>query len=225
MLNRLLSSIFLVSAPMLFGQLDSNSVTVTTTQSLNLQPDQILFAVGVTTPITATLDDVLAAVKSVGLTSSNFTGLNSTLSEVQPPGSGTAGSPNIVQWSFGLAVPFAQSKATITALTALQQSIVQNNPGFLLTFNLQGTQVSAALRQEQGCNLTSLIADATTQAQKLASAAGLNLGSILAMSSAPPTSVPAPASGIAVGGFVGLLSPTVTQTNCALTLKFGLTRF
>ena len=41
-----------MSASFLFGQLDSNSITVTASQGVSLQPDQVLFAVYVTTPLT-----------------------------------------------------------------------------------------------------------------------------------------------------------------------------
>lgn len=220
MLKRPLSLLFLLSAPMLFGQLDSNSVTVTANQSQNLQADQVLFAIGVTAPFSASLDDVLAAVKGVGITSSNFSGVNS--GSAQFNGTGTVGPQSAAQWSFALAVPFSQMKTTITALTSLQKSIGQSNPGFSLSFNVQGTQVSAALQQAHTCNLTSLIADAITQAQKLASAAGLNLGSILAMSSVAPNEVPTAVTAV---GFVNFVSQPLAVLNCALTVKFGLTRF
>jgi hypothetical protein len=119
-------------------------------------------------------------------------------------------------------VPFAQMNATVTALTGLQQSITQTNSAFSLSFSVQGTQVSAS-QQAQTCSITGLIADATAQAQKLASAAGLNLGAILAMSSIAPTSVAGNFAPVTVGLLVS--SQLTTPQNCALTVKFGLTRF
>ena len=111
-------------------------------------------------------------------------------------------------------------KATVTALTSLQQSIMQANSGFTLSFSVQGTQVSASLQQSQVCSIPGLIADATTQASKLASAAGLNLGSIAAMSSAGSN------SGIAFETISGAFSSQLTvPQSCALTVKFTLTRF
>jgi hypothetical protein len=216
MLKRLLTLSFVLSAPLLFGQLDSNSVTVTANRNVNLQPDQVLFAVYVTTPLATSLDDVLAAVKGVGITSANLSGVYSSSTATISIGS--------VQWNFGLTVPFAQMKATVTALTGLQQSITQTNSAFSLSFLVQGTQVSASLRQAQTCSLTGLIADATAQAQKLASAAGLNLGPILAMSSTASVSVVSVEGSPA--GSVGTVGSQLTvPQNCALTVKFGLTRF
>jgi hypothetical protein len=225
MLKRLVCLSFLLSASLLFGQLDSNSVTVTANRNANLPPDLVLFAVYVTTPLTASLDDVLAAVKSVGITSANFSGVSSNATGtfvVGLTGTTLPATPT-VQWTFGLPVPFAQMKATVTALNSLQQSILQNNSGFLLSFSVQGTQVSASLQQAQTCSITGLIADATAQAQKLASAAGLNLGAILAMSSIAPTSVAGNFAPVTVGLLVS--SQLTTPQNCALTVKFGLTRF
>ncbi len=45
MLKRTLILSFLMSASLAFGQGDSNTVTVTASQSVNLQPDQVVFGV------------------------------------------------------------------------------------------------------------------------------------------------------------------------------------
>jgi uncharacterized protein YggE len=214
---------FVISASLLFGQLDSNSITVTASQSVNLQPDQVLFAVYVTTPLAASLDDVLAAVKGAGITSVNFSGVNSSAAAQLCSGTGSQQAPT-EQWAFGLAVPFAQMKATVTALTSLQQSITQANSGFTLSFSVQNAQVSTSLLQSQTCNIAGLIADATAQAQKLATAAGLNLGSILAMSSNTSSPVASNSVPVAIAGSFssGILT---TPQSCALTVRFTLTRF
>jgi uncharacterized protein YggE len=223
MRNCLLIFTFSMSASLLFGQLDSNTVTVTASQSMNVQPDQALFAVYVTTPITASLDDVLAAVKGAGITSANFSGVNSAGSGQISVGTGNFPAPT-EQWAFGLPVPFAQMKATVTALTGLQQSIMQANSGFTLSFSVQGAQVSTSLLQSQTCNIAGLIAEATGQAQKLASAAGLNLGSILALSSNTSSPVANNSVPVAIAGGFASSQLTVPQS-CALTVKFGVTRF
>jgi hypothetical protein len=111
-------------------------------------------------------------------------------------------------------------KATVTALTGLEQSNLQPNSGFTLSFSVQGTQVSSALQQSQVCSIPGLIADATAQASKLASAAaGLNLGSIVAMTSGTSS----PVYGIE---YLGALSSQFTAPqSCTLTVKFAVTRF
>ena len=221
MLKRLLTLSFLLSAPLLFGQLDSNSVTVTASQSVNLQPDQVLFGVSVTTSINATLDDVLAALKGSGITIANFSGLGNGSGFPLNIVNGNPQPATFIQWSFSFAAPIAQLKATVTMLRNLQESLVQTNTGFTLAFTLEGTQVSASLQQSQTCSITGLIADATAQAQKLASAAGLNLGSILAMSSTTSS----PANQTISAFLIGSVGFGTTPQNCTLTVKFGLTRF
>jgi uncharacterized protein YggE len=220
MFKRILILSLLMSASLLFGQVDSNTVTVTSSQSTNLQPDQVLFGVSVTTPLNSSLDDVLAVLKGSGITMANFSGVSSAYAV--PSGIGVIGNQQptpTLQWSFALSVPFAQMKATVTSLTSLEQSILQANSGFTLTFSVQGTQVSTSLLQSQSCNIAGLISDATAQAQKLASAAGMNLGAIVAMASAVATPV---SSFTSIGA---LTSQLTTPQNCALTVKFAVTRF
>ena len=120
-------------------------------------------------------------------------------------------------------------KDTLTALASLRQSITHANNGFTLSFAVQGTQVSPGLQQQsQTCSIPDLIADASAQAHKLANAAGLTLGSILAMSSVASNplennSVPAAVFGTGTGSFVN--SILTTPQSCVLTVKFSLARF
>jgi uncharacterized protein YggE len=220
MLKRTLILSFLISAVLAFGQAEPNTVTVTASQTVNLQPDQVLFGVYVTASINESLDDVLAAVKGVGITIANLSNVSNGSSF---PVGILPGNPQLtptLQWSFLLGVPFAQMKATVTTLTAIEQSIMQANSGFTLSFSVQGTQVSSALQQSQVCSIPGLISDATAQAQKLASAAGLNLGSIVAMSSAGAS------SGAVFETISGAFSSQITvPQSCALTVKFAVTRF
>jgi hypothetical protein len=209
----------LMSASLLFAQVDSNTVTVTSSQSTNVQPDQVLFGISVTTSLNSSLDDVLAALKGAGITIANFSGVSSAYGIPVGIVTGNQQPTPTLQWSFVLGVPFAQMKATVTLLTSLQQTIMQANNGFTLTFSVQGTLVSASLQPSQTCSIPGLISNATAQAQNLASAAGLNLGSIVAMSSA----VSSPAYAVtSIGALVSHLSAPQT---CALTVKFAVTRF
>jgi Protein of unknown function (DUF541) len=224
MLKRTSILSFVMSASLLLGQPDSNSVTVTASQSMNVQPDQVLFAVYVTTGLNSSLDDVLAALKGVGITSANFSGVNSAAGGQLCVGTGNQPLAPTVQWAFGLPVPFAQMKATVAALTSLQQNIAQTNSGFTLSFSVQGAQVSTSLQQSQTCSIPGLIADATAQAQRLASAAGLNLGSILAMSSIIASPVANNSVPVSIAGTFTSGSLTTPQ-GCALTVKFAVTRF
>jgi len=113
-----------------------------------------------------------------------------------------------VDWSFTITVPIAKLKDTINTLTALQKSITQNNSGMTLSFSVTGLQISPQLAQSQSCSSSDLLSDARAQAQTLASAANLFLGTVLAMSAATPPAIP----------------PYSSASTCSLTVKFAVTR-
>jgi hypothetical protein len=215
--------VLLSSASLLSAQTDSNSITVVASRNASLQADQAVFGVSVGSGLTATLEDVLGALQGSGITIANFTGISTpTLSFVGiPTALLPAPSPSvpILQWSFTLAVPLSKIKDTITTLTTVQQNAAKKNNGLSVTFQVQGSQVSPQAQQSQTCALTDLIADARAQAQKLADAAGMGAGVILAMSSA--TSIPTATS----AGLSSFLIGVVPSPNCTLTVKFALQRF
>ncbi len=165
-------SILLLGMSPIFGQLESHTLAISATRSINLQPDQVVFGLAVSSSATTTSDQVVAALSSIGITSADLTGIQNF-------------DPVTLQWGFSLTAPIASLTSTIAALTKLEQTIAQNNSGLSLTFIVNGTQVSQQLQQSQACSNSDLIADATAQAQKLAAAAGMSLGPILRLSNAP----------------------------------------
>ena len=196
--------VFVMSAAAAFGQLDSNSITVTASRSSTIQPDQVAITLDVTAGLSSSLDDVIAALQSLGVTLGNFRNVNQNLIFVSAP-------PIIeppVDWGFTITVPIAKLKDTITALTALQKTITQNKSGMTLSFSVSGLQISSQLAQAQTCSSSDLLSDARTQAQTLASAANLFLGTVLAMSAATPPVIPS----------------FGTTSTCSLTVKFAVTR-
>lgn len=188
----------LVCASLAFGQLDSNSVTVTASRNPSLAPDEAVYGVYVDSDLHASLTDILAALQGSGITVVNFTSVNSV--QKFDPVSGKP-LPAMLEWSFRLPVALSKIKDTIAMLTALQQRVGQNS-GVSLSFGLQGTQVSEQLQQSQSCVAADLISDARSSAQRLASAAGLSVGTILAIS-----------------------GQASTIPSCSLTVKFALGRF
>jgi hypothetical protein len=218
-------ALLLVAAfsPIAFAQLDSNSITVAASNNVTLQPDQAVFSVTVTSSQSTGLEDILAALQGSGITIANFVGVSTTgqiiavLSSNPLPPVNTA--PPLF-WTFSLPAPLANTKATIASLTTLQQNIAKANNGLTLSFNIVGTQVSQQLAQSQTCSFPGLIANATTQAQALAAAGGVTLGSILAISSST--------SGVVQGDFLlGAVSAVYTSTApppCTITVKFAITR-
>jgi len=196
---------------------------VSASRNASLQPDQAVFSVSVQSGLSASLDDVVAALQGSGITAANLAGVST------PAQFCTGSCSNLnptLQWSFSLPVPLANTKATVASLTTLQQNIAKLANGFTLSFNIVGTRVSQQLAQSQTCSLTGLVADATTQAQNLAAAGGLTLGAIIAMAGSTSNVVSS-----AQPGFVGLLgavstvSSTLEAPPCAITVKFNATRF
>jgi len=173
---------------------------VNASRNVSLQPDQAVFSVTVQSGITASLDDVVAALQGSGITAANLLGVSSLQSYLN------IAAVSALSWVFSLPVPLANTKATVASLTTLAQNIGKLNNGLTLSFNIVGTQVSQQLAQSQTCSLAGLVADATTQAQSLASAGGLTLGAILALSGAT--------SNIAS-----------TPPPCSITVKFKVTRY
>lgn len=224
MVKRLPIHLLILSIPVAFAQLDSNSVTVTATRTMTHQPDQVLFGVTVQSGLNTSLDDVVAVLQGSGITAANFSSIST------PPPLVLTGNPipapavmPMLQWTFALSVPLAKIQDTIATLSALQKSIAQQNKGLTLSFSVQGTQVSAQLQQSQVCPIPDLLADAQAQAQKLAAAAGLSLGAVLAMSSgvSVPSSV---SSSFSLTGL--LLTPApVLPSVCSMTVKFALLRY
>jgi hypothetical protein len=179
------------------AQVTSSSVTVTASRTTNLQPDQVVFAVTVTTPVTSSRDDALSALGGSGITLANLSGVSTTM--LYPSTGVTPLAPlTVLQWSFSLPVSISDMKATVALLSSVAQSQAKKNNGVSISFGVQATQVSAQLQQSTPCPIAGLLSDARTQAQTMAGAASMNVGSVLAMS-----------------------SPTATGASCSLTVKFA----
>jgi hypothetical protein len=208
--------ILLIAVTPVFGQLESNTLTITATRSVTLQPNDVTFTLSVGADGSTDLDQVVAAVSALGISSANLTSVSGG---IVPPA---------VQWNFTLAVPIAKLATTIGSLTQLQQNITQNNSGLTLTFTVEGTQssqLSQKLQQSQPCSSADLISDATVQAQKLTAAAGLTLGPILRLSNAPSAQPILFAATFALGGFIvpSIVFESFPQSaTCSLVVKFQL---
>ncbi len=214
--------LLLLAAVPLFAQLESHTLTISASRSINLQPDQVVFGLTVSSPASAGLDQIVSALAGVGITSANLTGVNNY------------SAPQTLQWNFTLAAPLSNLSATIGSLTKLQQTIALNNSGLTLTFTVEGTQVSQQLQQSQSCSNADLITDATAQAQKLAAAAGLTLGPVRQLSNAPSLESSGPGYIVPVvaqrlGGFLEVggfstffLGGAPSPVTCSLLVTFQL---
>lgn len=229
----------LAFAAVAYGQLDSNSITINELRTIDLQPDQVIFAVTVQAPASAGLDEILGALHGSGITSSE-------LVSVSPPQISVVTGlplPQPVTWTFLMPAGIERMSATVAALTALQQTIGQNNSGLNLRFTVQGTQASAGLQQPDQCPVADLVRDAQMQARKLADAAGLTAGPIIALSDGSIARPPAVAAGLVIptaavrtGDFSTTIGTfTFTSTSqfvqpvaflyCDVIVKFQLLRY
>ena len=134
---------------------------------------------------------MVTALASAGISAANLSGLNfqsGTAASTTPP----------LSWTFQLTVPVTQVKNTTATLLALQKTILQNNSGLTLSFNLQGTQVS---QQLQGtCDFVGLMNSARAEAQNIAAATGFTSGAVVGISGSIAQSTPV----------------------CSMTVTFGL---
>jgi|SRR5579862_7816753 len=213
----------LLICPLAFGQLDSNSITVSASRSATLQPDQVIFAVTVQSGVSASLDDVIAALQGSGITAANLSGVST-----QPFICNNVCNPPpapVLAWTFELPVPLTKTKDTVASLTTLQQAIAKLNNGMTLSYYVAGTQVSQQLAQSQTCSIPALVADATAQAQTLASAGGMTLGAIIAMSSNTSNFVSSPPAIIVNGAFSSIAGVGAVAPPCLITVKFNTTRY
>jgi hypothetical protein len=195
-----------------FGQLDSDTLTVSVSQSVNLQPDQVVFEIRVTTPATTGLDEVVASLKNDAV---KFSGVTSSRDHAT------------LTWFFTLAVPFSKLAATAAQLDAQK-----------IPFYVQGSQVSAESQQAQQCPVSSLMVAAKLRAKQVADAAELVVGDILTLSSGNPMttssriSVPTPILNLDPTGGSPIpsvvpsfpIQPAITS-NCTLIMKFKLLRY
>jgi hypothetical protein len=197
-----------------WAQLQTDTITITAARQLSHQPDQIVFTVQVVVPETASLDDVLAALPGTGITAANLAGVSSYLN-------------GQLAWNFTLAAPISEASATTKLLVGLVQQSKR-----MVSFFLQGTQVSQGLRRSQPCSQASLVADALAQAQTLAAAAGFTVGPVLAVSDG--SLGPAAARLVAgelpalltVTGFLAVGSAIPPQPMiCTTVVKFQLYRY
>jgi uncharacterized protein YggE len=186
------------------------TVTITASRNATVAPDQGVFVVDVLTATDASLDDVLSAAPGFGLSAANLTSVYAT-TRYDPTGK-TNVSHDYLDWSFSVTAPLTNLKTTIGQLAALQTAVASRNNGMSVSYSMRGTQTSAQALSGQNCQAADLISDARGQAQKMASAAGLSIGAVVAVSGASVVTPPS-----------GAFSAGTYQPSCSLTVKFALT--
>jgi uncharacterized protein YggE len=202
--------LLLISAIPLLAQISNNTVTATASENSTAQPDEAVFSVTVASGPGTSLDQTVAAVSGLGMTAANLVAVNSTLPYLRLAPAPTPAAT--LNWVFQLVVPLAKSKDTTAALTALQQSISQNNSGLTLSFTLSRAAISA--QQLPTCNLADLVSQARAQAQDIAGAAGFKAGAIVGLTRATSNAAPlcSLTARFALGAMFGQPEPVITIT-------------
>jgi uncharacterized protein YggE len=213
--------LWLAGASLVFGQLETDTITIQASRSVTMTPDQVSFYITVTAGPTSSLDQIVAALSGLGITASNFSSMY-----------GAMDNQSSLQWSFTLATPLTKINATIASLVALQQSMIKNNSGMSLTFQVQGAYISPEAFQSQSCSAKDLVADAQTQAQKVAAAAGLTIGPIVAISDGSSSATAVYTFAARLGDFSNLSWTNTTAfwfnpapSGCSIEVKFKLLRY
>jgi len=239
-------AILLAAKSLCAATLDNNTVTVTATRTINLQPDQVLFYVSVLTLQDAGLDDVLAKLKGTGITGEHLNGVSPAYVSAIPSG---AVNPATALWTFILPVSFANMKQTMLALAQAQSGLGSLQGAQVLTYSAFETRYSQEAQAAQPCPLSALVSDARKQADVMAAAAGMKTGAIVSVSDGSSLDgtgpIGAPAASMRAGDFSYLLlgapiygravptTVTVTpivsavmlslpQPACSLTVQFKL---
>ncbi|HTS66958.1 MAG TPA: hypothetical protein VMH28_33265 [Candidatus Acidoferrales bacterium] len=212
--------------------LDDNTVTVTATRTLNIQPDQVLLYVNLISQ-DGGLNDVLTKLHGTGITAANLTSVQPEQTVYDPS---EPLNPTSV-WNFLVRLSFAQLKSSVAALTQAQAGLKPVGGLQALSYYIAGTQVSADAQAAQPCPLTALVSDARRQADSMAAAAGMRTGAIVAIGDAASAEVTAgfavPTAVSRVGDFSLLLgvpnqwysTPVLAaspQLSCSLTVQFKL---
>jgi hypothetical protein len=203
-----------------FGQLDSYTVTITTSRAASIQADQIQFSVYVDAPMTSSLTDAAAVVAGLGLKASD---LSSVYTYTTQEG---LKRQTVLEWAFSLTAPIGSMTSTVAAVENLAQTVAKGSSGMTVAFDVDGLVASAASQNAQNCPVTAMMADARAQAQKLGSAAGFGVGQVMAVSDAsPPEDLEiADASRVSYAEFViiGQFQNPAPVLACTLVVKFRL---
>jgi uncharacterized protein YggE len=171
-----------------FAQVDG--IATSGTRTVTLSPDEVTFNITVVTDINSTLEQAVAAVQDAGVTSKHLLGIASSEEYYGPqPLSRT---PRLA-YGFTITLPSSKLKETTDKLEAARRRIAADSGGDVV-FTLYVNATEKAVQEARQRLVTELLAEAKTNAQFLANAAGLTLGNLLNVSenAYPASGVPGP---------------------------------
>ncbi|SRR5579883_323880 len=184
------AALFLACAGACLAQGNDNTITITASRIVALQPDQALLTINLDLPMRSTFDDALAAVPKLALSASDLT-------RVQTFGP-------LLNWQFSKALAFSDLKTALPALMTARQKLEAQPDGSDLYYYVN-SQVSPQAQQANACPWPTLFADAQAQAQQVALAAGVAVGGVVSMSQADGTGAIVPF--LRVGDFSAIYNP------------------
>lgn len=194
----------------MFAQTDA--ITVTVSQNVDLTPDAIYFALAIVTDPDTSLDEVLAAAQNLGLTAQSL--FSVTMQQYGPSVSQTR-----LAYAFNLAVPYAKFKETNDKLATVRRTMAAATPAMdVQVYGISIAPNEAARDQARLTLLTPLFDDARKRADQLAKAAGVTLGPVLGVSEAWANTSNY-AAYLPYGGPIG---PTTLKTAFLLTVRYAV---
>jgi hypothetical protein len=172
--------LLLAAAATSFAQVDTGTIAITASRNVTAVPDQVVYSVTLRAERSMTLADAVARLSGTGITAAN-------LSYVDGTGS-------LIAWTFELVAPFSKMSELNAALKKLQPAVIAStgNPGIvqwpsegLVTFQITSQRISPDV-VAQACSFPALVSDARKEADRVATAAGVHVGSIAALLETPP---------------------------------------
>jgi hypothetical protein len=208
------------------GRPGPHTISIAAVRTASLPQDSVAVTLDVRSPLSASLADVTSALSRAGLAGATLTGVTTDSAFQVPPNA-----QRYFQWTFTQTVPLSKLAEALKLTANAQQTIAgAAGRGLDLAYRIDG--VRPAPQTVASCRQADLIADAKTQAQRIANAAGVSLGSIVSISGNAQ-----PANGYAVGGYAyfgfpstfrpvifELSSPAAVQASnpCAAVVQFQL---
>jgi len=176
------------------------SIAITAqTPAANAAPNRVTVTLNVSADVSVGLDQIVQAVAATGVSAGDLNYVSQFSFAGQP------------QWTFVYTAPLSKWKDTLAALAKARDA---KHPGITV-----GYQISTEPATAPECAQPTLVSQARHAAQDVASAAGVGLGPLTAVSDAPP------AQGVTSAAVFAVLSPfpsVFAPEGCSVVAQFGI---
>ena len=208
--------ILLLFSAAAFGQAASDGISASASRTVTFAPDEAAFVLTVTTTLDLSQQQVMDALANAGIPAGDLAALGTAPDYSYPQLPPTTG----LAYGFTFTVPIARMKTTLQQLTALRRNPPE---GFLsVAFSASAGASQAAIEQAHQRVIPQLIAEARKKAEFLASAAGLKLGGVQALSEGGYGAYGLPVAGSFSGFLLGVPSSGGgVQATFSVSVKFG----